>query len=90
MYAYKSGSYSESTDANIMYWNSGCFTLHYYDYYCLKLPEISIIEQPQMDVKYSDKGQHQEYLQSERCLHGIQRSVFSVPIYVFIITENLK
>ena len=28
----KSGSYSESTDANIMYWNPGCFNLHYYDY----------------------------------------------------------
>ena len=28
MYASKSGSYSESTDANIMYWNPGCFTLH--------------------------------------------------------------
>ena len=34
-----------------------------------------------MDVKYSDKGQNQEYLQSERCLHGIQRSVYSVPIF---------
>ena len=40
-----------------------------------------------MDVKYSDKGQHQEYLQSERCLHGIQQSV-SVCQYVFIITAQ--
>ena len=35
-----------------------------------------------MDVKYSVKGQNQEYLQSERCLHGIQRSVYSVPICI--------
>ena len=49
---------------------------------CLKLPQIGIIEQPQMDVKYSDKGQNQAYLQSERCLHGIQRSVYSVPIFL--------
>ena len=42
----------------------------------IKLPQIGIIEQPQMDVKYSDKGH------SERCLHGIQRSVYSVPIFL--------
>ena len=74
---------------NLLYWTSGCFTLHCYDYYCLTLPQIGIIEQPQMDVKYSDKGQHQEYLQSERCLHGIQRSVFSVPICLHYYCTSL-
>ena len=42
-----------------------------------------------MDVKSSDKGQTQEYLQSERCLHGIQKSVYSVPIYLHYYITSL-
>ena len=42
-----------------------------------------------MDVKYSDKGQNQEYLQSERCLHGIQKSVYSVPIFLHYYCTSL-
>ena len=46
-------------------------------------------QQPQIHVKYSDKGQHQEYLQSERCFHGIQRSAYSVPICLHYYCTSL-
>ena len=41
-----------------------------------------------MDVKYSGKGQHQEYFQSERCLHGIQRPDYSVPICLHYLSPH--
>ena len=42
-----------------------------------------------MDVKYSDKGQNQEYLQRERCVHDIQRSAYSVPIFLHYYFTSL-